>query len=168
VSVLRICYPDTVRDAASDLLTAVKGTSESVKACTTIDAQVKTTWGAWSDDVEAWLSKEIDSPSWLGLGSQMDQIETYTLELLRWQKTLNGYCDNVISPVVDPTQVPASQDWWKSALEWTVVGVVTVGVAYTVGQVVQLIPKPVPGAPRGPSLLDRGRAHVARLRARAA
>jgi hypothetical protein len=165
---VRICYPDTVRDAASDLLTAVKGTDASVASCTKLDAQVKTTWSAWSSDVEAWLAKEVDSPSWLGLGSQMDQIEIYTQELLRWQKTLNGTCDDIISPVVDPTQVPANQEWWKSALEWTVVGVVTVGVAYTVGQVVTLIPKPVPGAPRGPSLFDRGRAHVARLRARAA
>jgi hypothetical protein len=138
----RIVYPGTIQDAASDLLTAVKGTDVSVKSCTTLDASVASTWASWSADVQTWLTAKIADPGWFGLGSLMDQIETYTQELLRWQKTLNGYCDNVISPVVDPTQIPASQDWWKSALEWTVVGVAIVAGAYAVGQVVSLIPRP--------------------------
>lgn len=138
----RIIYPDTIRDAASDLLTAVKGTDDSVASCNSLDASVQKTWTAWSADVVAWLQSKIADPGWFGLGSVMDQIETYTQELLRWQKTINGYCSNVISPVVDPNAIPAPQEWWKGLLEWTVVGVAIVGGAYVVGQVVSLIPKP--------------------------
>jgi len=147
----RVIWPQTAKNAASDLLVAVESTQQSVASCgTAVPAAVAQNWATWYGNTKAFLTSDFGI--W-GLGSTMDQIATYAAELSGpggWQELLSGFC-TVDAPQVDPTALSSKEKWWMTGLQWSVVAVVAVAGAYVVGEVVAVIPMAEPRAPRAPA-----------------
>jgi len=138
---VRIVYPWTCKAAQDDLATAVQGTLNDLAASPSVDATTRADFQTWASRLQTFLSGD---PGWFGLGSRMDQIETYAQELHNWQVTLTNAGATVNGTIPDPFEPSAQDKWYLQVLQWGVVGVGILAGAYVVSEVVQRIPLPSP------------------------
>lgn len=122
-------YPSTVDDEKTRLRAALLGTQSNVDACTALDA---TTRQAWSDFYAAASSFANESTSYFGLGSQMDQAQSYGYQLCQWQETIAKVC-TLSTPEYNPSQEgqASGNAAIANAVKWVAVAAIVGAVAYT-------------------------------------
>jgi hypothetical protein len=109
----QIIYPADVRDAKNRIDAKMTATARDVAACGKLsDADVK----AWADFFLAWRKffcgndsgdcTSPDVPLLLGLGSMMDQCETWEAQLYDWQKKIAALC--AVSTPATPPPTPTA------------------------------------------------------------
>jgi hypothetical protein len=123
-----LIYPSTVADAQARLLAALKGTDANVSACT-LDPATRAAWTAFYVAASAFA---IADPGLFGLGTRMDQTQTYGYQLCLWQGTLAAQC-TISTPSYGSEQQPwggPPAEHWLSAAKWIAGAVIVAGVAY--------------------------------------
>lgn len=130
-----IIYPSTVTDYNARLKAAVDGTNLSVQNCQTLDSATQTSWGLFYSAVTSFVQED---PGIWGLGARMDRAESYSQELLSWQNQIAKSCKLAV-PTFDPTP-PGSGDLVK-VVQYLAWGAGALAIAYTVGQVISVVPK---------------------------
>lgn len=125
-------YPSTVdalkKQLASDLLAA----NVAATTCASLPSPLLAQWSVFYADAYAW--SQSDTSIW-GLGSQMDQGQSYQCALYAWQQRLNGSSCNV---VVRGNPNPAGAGDLTPLFKWLGIGVASIAGAYVIGQAVHL------------------------------
>lgn len=142
---MTLVYPSTVTDATNRLDAAVKAVDLTVQNCSALDTAMRASWGSFyvavTDFVRSW---DPSFPSgYFGLGSRMDQVDSYGQALSDWQKRLQSSCA-LTSPVFDPKPPQDSSSDWSKIAQYAALGAAAISTAYVVGKVVEFIPKPAP------------------------
>ena len=133
-------WPSRVKAAAAEVLAALEGTQLTVAACTALDTATAASWALFYTTSKAFLLSESDPSVW-GLGSQMDQVNSIAQDLYARQQLLVARGCTLTVPSIDPEALSQPTSALISALEWTVVGVLALAGAYTVGKIIEVIPK---------------------------
>ena len=166
-SLLCIIYPATVKDAQARLLAALLGTDQGVQACASIDNGTRAAWGDFYVRVVSFCKEQ---PGLFGLGTMMDQCDQYAAELAAWQKTTlaQAYAAAGCTPTVpnfDPNTLGPHLSDIVSITQWIAIAAVAIGGAWTISQLVSLVPRvsaPPPPPPRAAAPRRRPRAAFAR------
>lgn len=127
-----LVYPSTVdalkKQLASDLLAA----NMAATTCVTLPSTLLAQWGAFYADAYAWSQTDT---SIFGLGSQMDQGQSYQCALYAWQQRLNA---SSCSVVVRGNPNPEGVGDITPVLKWFGIAIASLAGAYVVGQAVHL------------------------------
>lgn len=130
-----IIYPWTVRDCKAQLLANATAWAAAMQASCN-DPKTMDAWKAFYDPLVAFCHEDV---SIFGLGSQMDRCQSWEDALWGWQTQIKGSCPGIVAPVIDPNPVgPPSV--WAGVAKWTAIAAVTIGAAYGVSRVIELIP----------------------------
>ena len=130
-----IIYPSTVTDYNARLLAAAGGTDASVKACSALDTQTKTSWALFYAALSSFVAEDVGI---FGLGSRMDRAESYGSELAVWQEKLSKTCALGV-PLFNPNTPPTDVVKLLQYIAW---GAAAVAGAYVIGRVLDYVPLP--------------------------
>jgi len=145
---ITLIYPSTVTDYNTQLQQRLDATNSAVQACTQLDPVTKTDWNLFYAAASSFTKEDVGL---FGLGSRMDQAESYAQELMLKQQNLSKTCN--VGAIFDPTP-PGANDL-VNIIQYLAWGAGTVAVAYIVGQFVSVIPKPAPPTSPPPTLLRK-------------
>lgn len=127
------------------LKSSAEATNTAAKGCT-LDPVTSSSWDQWYAGVVEFCGRKVvsirypwDPPNvLLASANGSDTIIAYEKELTAWQQRLSAKCPSVpsLSPFGGPSGLPDA----LTALKYVALAAGFVGVAYTVGKLVPLIP----------------------------
>jgi hypothetical protein len=128
------------------LLAKARGTDDSVRACTGLDATTRAAWGSFYIQVVDFANTDF---GYFFFGSTVDHAKALEQEVYDWDTKLALKCQLAL-PVTDPSKLPGGSqqptsptlDALGSMVKWLAIGAVAVGGAYVVGKAISLIPPP--------------------------
>ena len=136
----RLIYPQTIVDNKNRVDAKMRAVNFDVAQCGALDVASRSDWNdfflAWRkfycrDD--AGLCEEPDYSIW-GLGSQMDDIETFEGQLYDWQNKLSGMC-KLGEPIGPRPRTTADQpDDTSTLVRDVVIGLGILGGIYVISQ----------------------------------
>lgn len=128
-----IVYPSTVSDAQAALLANAQGTNSAVQSCNNAPAALVSGWTSFFSTLSVFCAEQ---PGWFGLGSMMDQVESYQQQLYTWQQSLaSAGCTGVVATNPTPPLLSVGS---TSILQWTMYAAVAAAGAYVVGKFVEV------------------------------
>lgn len=133
-----IAWPQTIQDQQAALVAAASATDTSVTACASLDAQTKTGWSAFYAALTAFTQQPVSIWNF-GLGSVLDQTQSYGAQLKDWQTLLGKKC-SLGNPIFDPNPASENTPALLSIAQWAAYGVVAVAGAYVIGDLVSVLP----------------------------
>jgi hypothetical protein len=129
-----IIYPSTVANAQTQLLASANGTNDTL--CTGLSTGLTTGWNSFYAALSAFCKED---PGYFGLGTMMDQLESYQTNLKAWQQSIAKACP-ATAPAINPNnEINASTPALLSLGQWGLYAIIAVAGAYVVGEVVSAV-----------------------------
>jgi hypothetical protein len=137
----------TITNAQAALLANLQATYTAVQSCSALqnsaaNSGVNSQSSAYLQEFTTFYNAATafcqQSPGWFGLGTMMDQLESYQNQLYGWQQILRqAGCTAVV--LNNPNVPNPTVSSVLSILQWGTYAVVTAAAAYGIGKIVEVI-----------------------------